>query len=236
MYKDLTVVRTLLYLCHEFLPGLFQGMHFYQWNALFYANIFPFTTVTQENKQISVPLVTNVQFPFFFSFGLHTTVIFPKDCLESKNKSTYQHTGWPTFPQLKKIYKAYNFLIALPILLVVWGNTCDLQPTVCNKHLWCTAHSNTEAALYTFPVCCGLRSANASTATEAEKSSHGKTCIILNISFQNSHMSLLLKSHWPKQVTQQHRVKQRKHNTWQHKQTKGLQVERRTLPCLRSKT
>ena len=142
----------------------------------------------------------------------------------------------PHVSSAEKIYKAYNFLIALPIFLVVWGNTCDLQPTVCNKHLWCTAHSNTEGALYTFPVCCGLRSTNASTTTEAEKSSHGKTRIILNISFQNLHMSLLLKSHWPKQVTQQHRVKQRKHNTWQRKQTKGLQVERRTLPCLRSRT
>ena len=60
----------------------------------------------------------------------------------------------PHVSSAEKIYKAYNFLIALPIFLVVWGNTCDLQPTVRNKHLWCTAHSNTEEALYTFPVCC----------------------------------------------------------------------------------
>lgn len=85
---------------------------FLQWNAILYANIFPFTTITQENKQINVPFVTNMQFPLFFSFGLHKTVIFPKDCLGSKNKSTYQHTGWPTcFLSWKKYIKPITFLL-----------------------------------------------------------------------------------------------------------------------------
>lgn len=135
----------------------------------------------------------------------------------------------PHISSAEKIHKAYHFLIALPIFLVVWGNTCDLQPTVCDKHLWCTAHSNTEEALYTFPECYGLRNTNASTTTEAGKSSHGKTHTILNTSFQNLQMPLLLKSHWSRQVTCQHRVKQRKHSTWRRKQRQGLQALQKSV-------
>lgn len=96
-------------------------------------NIFSFhnSNTGKINKSMFLSLLICSSL-FSFSFGLHKTVIFPKDCLGSKNKSAYQHTGWPTCFLSWKIYKPIHFLVT-PIFLVVWGNTCDLQPTVCNS-------------------------------------------------------------------------------------------------------